>query len=278
MIVFALAGVLFLIGGWGAYAGWNRRWLSRPGIYAGYLGPGLVLIGAGLVLMGLTEPIARALAPHGPTTASGIAWAVCFFGGLAVAVAGHFVGTSGMPARFRPGWVREVEGLARRHGDPAPSPRSLAPDWTSIHAESPAAVGKPLTPPLDPLPQRSMLALERAAWGGARSAQKDPAELQRLQDLGLLRADLTPTPQGSLLVGRLHRDDARTAVVHLQRPGARSVVITVVDEELAVLEYRENWGSRPRDQGSGRGGYDVIAFTTDEDLTDRLGPWVSGEV
>lgn len=99
--------------------------------------------------------------------------------------------------------AREVEGLARRHGDPAPSPRSLAPDWTSIHAESPAAVGKPLTPPLDPLPQRSMLALERAAWGGARSAQKDPAELQRLQDLGLLRADLTPTPQGSLLVGRL---------------------------------------------------------------------------
>lgn len=79
-------------------------------------------------------------------------------------------------------------------------------------------------------------------------------------------------------MGRLHRDDARTAVVHLQRPGARSVVITVVDEELAVLEYRENWGSRPRDQGSGRGGYDVIAFTTDEDLTDRLGPWVSGEV
>ena len=60
MIVFALAGVLFLIGGWGAYAGWNRRWLSRPGIYAGYLGPGLVLIGAGLVLMGLTEPISRA--------------------------------------------------------------------------------------------------------------------------------------------------------------------------------------------------------------------------
>lgn len=39
MIVFALAGVLFLIGGWGAYAGWNRRWLSRPGIYAGYRGP-----------------------------------------------------------------------------------------------------------------------------------------------------------------------------------------------------------------------------------------------
>ncbi|WP_431862823.1 hypothetical protein [Micrococcus terreus] len=60
MIVFALAGVLFLIGGWGAYAGWNRRWHSRPGIYAGHLGPGLVLIGAGLVLMGLTEPIARA--------------------------------------------------------------------------------------------------------------------------------------------------------------------------------------------------------------------------
>ena len=56
------------------------------------------------------------------------------------------------------------------------------------------------------------------------------------------------------------------------------MVITVVDEELAVLEYRENWGSRPRDQGSGRGGYDVIAFTTDEDLTDRLHPWVSGEV
>lgn len=25
MIAFALAGVLFLIGGWGAYAGWNRR-------------------------------------------------------------------------------------------------------------------------------------------------------------------------------------------------------------------------------------------------------------
>lgn len=60
MIVFALAGVLFLIGGWGAYAGWNRRWLSRPGIYAGHLGPGLVFIGAGLVLMGLTGPIARA--------------------------------------------------------------------------------------------------------------------------------------------------------------------------------------------------------------------------
>ena len=64
MIVCALAGVLFLIGGWGAYAGWDRRWLSRPGVYAGYLGPGLVLIGAGLVLMGLTEPISLALAPH----------------------------------------------------------------------------------------------------------------------------------------------------------------------------------------------------------------------
>ena len=51
--------------------------------YAGYLGPGLVLIGAGLVLMGLTEPISLALAPHGPTTSSGISWAVRFFGGLA---------------------------------------------------------------------------------------------------------------------------------------------------------------------------------------------------
>lgn len=278
MIVFALAGVLFLIGGWGAYAGRNRRWLSRPGIYAGYLGPGLVLIGAGLVLMGLTEPISLALAPHGPTTASGTAWALGFFGGLALTVTGHFVGTSGMPARFRPGWVREVEGLAPRHGDPAPSPRSLAPAWASVSAESPAAVGKPLVPPLDALPQRSMLALERAAWGGARSAQKDPGELKRLQDLGLLREDLTPTPQGSLLVGRLYRDDARTAVVHLQRPGARSVVITVVDEELAVLEYRQDWGSRRRDRDTGRGSYDVIAFTTDDDLSDRLGPWVTGEV
>lgn len=183
-----------------------------------------------------------------------------------------------MPARFRPGWVREVEGLTRRHGDPAPSPLSLAPAFASIRAESPAAVGKSLTPPLDPLPQRSMLALERAAWGDARSAQKDPAVLQRLQDLGLLRADLTPTPQGSLLVGRLYRDDARTAVVHLQRPGARSVVITVVDEELAVPEYRENWGSRRREQDAGQGSYDVMAFTTDEDLTDRLHTWVSCEV
>lgn len=246
-----------------------------------------MLIGAGLVLMGLTEPIARALAPHGPTTASGIVWAVGFFGGLAVAITGHFVGTSGMPARFRPRWVREVEDLAPRHGSPNPSPRSLAPAWTSIHTEPLGSAQRPLAPPLDPLPQRSLLALERAAWGGARSAQKDPAELQRLQDLGLLRTDPTPTPQGSLLVGRLYREDAGILEVAADGPtgaeGAsgtprRSVIITELGRQVAVLEYREDWGGPRLTQHTGRGGYDVIACTSADELYARLHPWLTGEL
>lgn len=274
MWVFALAGAVLMVFGWGAYAGWNRRWLSRPGIYAGYLGPALVGIGGGLVLMGLSEPVARIFATEGPTTTSGWVFAVLFFGGLVIAFGSHFLATSGMPARWRPGWVREIEGLSPRAGDPDPDPLTLAPDWATIHHQVPAAVGTGYTPPLDLVPQRSVAAVINAPWGGAARYQQDPEEQRLLQMQGLLTERLTPTPQGALMSARLHRDDARALVIEANPPTERSVVATVVQERIAVLELRERWGTR-RDQDAGRGGFDVVAFSGDDALAEHLITWVS---
>lgn len=273
MWIFLLIGAVFLFLGWGAYAGWNRRWLSRPLIYGGYLGPALVPMGAGLVLMGLSDPVAGALAAEGPTTASGIAWVVGFLGGLALVVGGHFMGTSGMPARWRPGWVRAVEGLAPRPGGRDPSPRELVPGWSTAASGSPAPPGG-YAPPLEPLPQRSVQAVTNAAWGGARSRQRDPEQLELLQRLDLLDDRLRPTASGALMAARLYRDDASTLVVEATPPGRRSVIATVVAGQVAVLEFHQDWG-RGRDAETGLGGFDVVPFTSEDELGELLHPWVT---
>lgn len=275
MWFFILIGAVFLVLGWGAYAGWNRRWLSRPLIYAGHLGPAMVPIGAGLVLMGLSTPVADLFAAGGPTTASGIAWSVGFFGGLALVVAGHLMGTSGMPARWRPRWVRALEGLAPRPGGPAPVPGDLAPSWSTVATGTDLAPGPTgYAPPLEPIPQRSVQAVVNAAWGGARSRQKDPAQLQLLQRLNLLDGRLHPTPAGSLMAARLYWDSAATLVIEATPPGRRSVVVTIVDHEIAVLEFRQDWG-RPAEPGAGLGGFDVVPFRSEEHLGELLRPWVT---
>ncbi|NUL49299.1 hypothetical protein F7P69_29490 [Cellulosimicrobium funkei] len=273
MWVFLLIGAAFLLLGWGAYAGWNRRWLSRPLIYSGYLGPALVPMGAGFVLMGLSDPVAAALAADGPTTASGIAWVVGFCGGLALVVAGHFMGTSGMPARWRPGWVRALEGLAPRRGDPVPPPRDLAPEWSTVASGTPARSGA-YAPPLDPLPQRSVQAVTTAAWGGARSRQRNPEQLDVLRRLDLLDDRLRPTLSGALMTARLYRDDAATLTVEATPAGRRSVVATVVAGEIAVLEFHQDWGRRGQD-AQGLGGFDVVPYTSEDGLGELLHPWVT---
>ncbi|GAA1126856.1 hypothetical protein [Citricoccus alkalitolerans] len=169
MWFFLLIGAAFLICGWGTHASWNRRWISRPLIYAGHLGPAMVPMGAGFVLMGLSTPVADLFATGVPTTASGIAWSVGFFGGLALVVTGHFMGTSGMPARWRPRWVRSLEGLAPRSGDTAPAPGDSAASRSTVATGTDPSSGPTgYAPPLEPIPQRSVQAVINAAWGGAR--------------------------------------------------------------------------------------------------------------
>ncbi|WP_159553534.1 hypothetical protein [Citricoccus sp. K5] len=275
MWFFFLIGAAFLVLGRGAYAGWNRRWLSRPLIYAGYLGPAMVPIGAGLILMGLSTPVADLFAAGGPSTASGIAWSVGFFGGLTLVVVGHFMGTSGMPARWRPRWVRALEGLAPRPGGPVPVPGDVAPSWSTVAISTELApVPTGYAPPLGPIPQRSVQAVVNAAWGGARSLQKDPAQLELLQRLNLLDGRLHPTPAGSLMAARLYWESAATLVIEASPPGRRSVVVTIVDHDIAVLEFRQDWG-RSAEPGAGLGGFDVLPYRSEEQIGDLLRPWVT---
>lgn len=278
MWFFILLGAVFLVLGWGAYAGWNRRWLSRPHIYAGHLGPAMVPLGAGLVLMGLSTPVADLFASGGPTTASGIAWTVGFFGGLALVVTGHFMGTSGMPARWRPRWVRVLEGLAPRPGDLAPAPGDLAPTWSTVATGTDPAPGPSgYVPPLEPIPQRSVQAVINAAWGGARARQRDPEQLELLRRLELLERTggrLHPTPAGALMAARLYRESAATLVIEATPPGRRSVVVTIVDQEVAVLEFRQDWG-QPAEADAGLGGFDVVPYRSEEQLGELLRPWVT---
>ena len=272
MAFFAVFGAVLLIGGWGAYAGWNRRWLSRPGIYQGHLGPSLVLIGGGGVLMGLS-PLSLLAAQDGPTTASAVVFGLLFGGGLLVLVAGHFMATSGMPARWLPGWVRELEGLPRRPGDPAPDPVAQAPAWSTLASDGPPA-DTPYSPPLPLFPEKTVQALFRSVWGGARSAQKDPQQLKELQRLGLLNERFHPTSSAALILAGRLREDVEVWELRPESPSRRWAEVSVVDDHVAVLELREtrrdNLGI-PFDHGT----WDVLPFRSEEQIETLLEPWLT---
>ena len=269
---FAVFGAVLLIGGWGAYAGWNRRWLTRPGTYQGHLGPSLVLIGGGGVLMGLS-PLSLLAAQDGPTTASAVVFGLLFGGGLLVLAVGHFMATSGMPARWRPGWVRELEGLPRRPGGPSPDPIAQAPAWSTLARGGPHT-DESCSPPLPLLPEQTVQAVFRSVWGGARSAQKDPQQLAELQRTGLLDERLHPTSSAALILAGRLREDVEVWELRPETQSRRWAEVTVVDGQVAVLElcetHRDNLGI-PFDHGT----WDVLPYRSDEQIEALVEPWLT---
>ena len=268
--IFLAGGLLLLILGINAYRGVYRGWLVRPGPFRGYLGPGLLFAGIGAVLIGST-PLGLLWAQDGPTTASGVIGIVGFFGGLTLVVVGYLFAQLGMPARLRPGWVREIEGLSARTGDPHPAASELAPDWSLVKAGREDA--RDYAPPLGLLTARSMAAVEWSLVGKARTRQKDETELGRLRSWGLLDEKKHPSRAASLLMSRKARKGASTYRLEADPPGTRYVVATPVDE-VTVLEFRQDWDGRQPDLDRARGSWDVVPMADPEEIGDLVHRWI----
>ncbi|WP_413542455.1 hypothetical protein [Citricoccus nitrophenolicus] len=76
------------------------------------------------------------------------------------------------------------------------------------------------------------------------------------------------------MAARLYRESAATLVIEATPPGRRSVVVTIVDQEVAVLEFRQDWG-QPAEADAGLGGFDVVPYRSEEQLGELLRPWVT---
>lgn len=268
--VFLVGGLLLLILGINAYRGVYRGWLVRSSIFQGYLGPGLLYVGIGALMIGST-PVVSVLAGNGPTWMSGATFVVLFFGGILAVITGFFFAQMGMPARLRPGWVREVEGLPAQPGAPEPVASELAPAWSTVRAGS--ADGAAYSPPLGLISARTMAAVEWSLVGKARTRQKDETEFGRLRLWGLLDEKDHPTPAASLLMSRRARKDARTYRLEADPPGSRHVVATPVNE-VTVLEFRQDWDGRRLDLDRAQGSWDVVPLTDPEQVSGLVHQWI----
>lgn len=222
--------------------------------------------------MGLS-PLSLLAAQDGPTTASAVVFGLLFGGGLLVLVVGHFMATSGMPARWRPGWVRELEGLPRRPGGPSPDPIAQAPAWSTLARGGPHT-DESYSPPLPLLPEQTVQAVFRSVWGGARSAQKDPQQLAELQRIGLLDERLHPTPIAALILAGRLREDVEVWELRPETQSRRWAEVTVVDGQVAVLELRETHRDNlgiPFDHGT----WDVLPYRSDEQIEALVEPWLT---
>lgn len=279
--VFLVGGLLMLWLGINAYRGVYRGWMVRPYIFQGYLGPGALFLGIGTLMIG-SSPLSVLWSQDGPSTLGGVIFVVLFFGGLLLVVTGYLFAQVGMPARWRPGWVREIEGLPARPGDPAPVASEVAPEWSSVRTRGPgnpavAAEGRGgYAPPLGAVSARSMAAVEWSLVGKARTRQKDEVELGRLRSWGLLDEKNHPSLSASLLMSRRARKDASTYRLEAEPPGARYVVATPV-EEVTVLEFRQDWDGRSPDLDRATGSWDVVGLTEPEQVSYLVHAWIVSE-
>lgn len=277
-VMVLVVGLLVLWMGINAYRGVYRGWMVRPYIFQGYLGPGALFLGIGVIVMSLM-PLAALFVRDGATTLSGAVAVVSFFGGLLLVVTGYLFAQVGMPARWRPGWVREIEGLPARPGDPAPVASEVAPEWSSVRTRGPgnpavAAGGRGgYAPPLGAVSARSMAAVEWSLVGKARTRQKDEVELGRLRSWGLLDEKNHPSRAASLLMSRKARKDASTYRLEAEPPGTRYVVATPVDD-VTVLEFRQDWDGRMLDLDRATGSWDVVALTEPDQVADLVHAWI----
>ncbi|VXB52523.1 hypothetical protein [Citricoccus sp. K5] len=268
--VFLVGGLLLLLLGINAYRGVYRGWLVRPSIFQGYLGPGLLYAGIGALMIGST-PLATLWTGTGPTWMSGVAFVVLFFGGILAVITGFAFAQWGMPARLRPGWVREIEGLPTTPGGPEPVASELAPAWSTVTAgRADVAV---YSPPLGLIPARTMAAVEWSLVGKARTRQRDETELGRLRSWGLLDDQEHPTRAASLLMSRKARKDAATYRLEADPPGTRHVVATPLNG-VTVLEFRQDWDGRGLNVDQAQGSWDVVSLTDPEQVSELVHGWI----
>lgn len=205
-VILVVLGALLVYLGVRAYRGTFRRWRGRTA-YAGYLGPGLLYLGAALALLGLVLFI-----PGGDEVRNGplgviaaVLFGAAFIGGLA----GGTFAFVWMPRFLRPRWVRQVEGDATE----GVSPGAPLPEWTwAIRRESVAqdprdggradAVepGVELSASRGPrLERRGLDYLDRISFHDRRAWARAGASCGQLVDAGLAEPDGAPTPAGLAL-------------------------------------------------------------------------------